>query len=61
MCNASRCLDATLGFEQLSYQISEDSGSVDVCLEISDVSVGGADCNITVLLASINGDKAGQL
>ena len=34
---------------------------MDVCVEISDVPVGGADCNITVFLASIDGVKAGEL
>ena len=34
---------------------------MDVCVEISDVPVGGADCDITVFLASIDGVKAGEL
>ena len=55
------CSDATIGFEQPSYQISEDGVSVDVCVEITNVPAEGADCNITVLLASIDGQKAGNV
>ena len=53
--------DATLGFDQPSYQIAEGDGSVDVCVDISDVPSEGADCNITVYLATSDGVKAGKL
>ena len=43
------------------YQISEDNVSVIVCVEIFDVPSGGADCDITVFLTSIDGGKAGEL
>ena len=53
--------DATLSFAQISYEISENGGSVDVCVEISDVPTGGVECDITVYLASSDGAKAGKL
>ena len=55
------CSDAIIGFKQLSYLISEESGSVDVCVEISDVPSGGVGNNITVFLVTSDGEKAGRL
>ena len=54
-------IDATLVFEQNSYQISEADGSLSIGVMITDIPAGGVECDITVHLISSDGAKAGKV
>jgi hypothetical protein len=54
------CAGATVGFNAHMFLGREGEGSVEVCLEITDVPDGGLECDVTVELSSTDGAKTGK-
>ncbi len=48
-----------VGFVSSSYTVSEDAGSVNVCVEITDLPSGGLASDLTVELSFSDGPKSG--
>ena len=50
---------ASLDFSLATYMVDEDSGSVSVCMELSDIPDDGLECDLVVPLDTESG-KAGE-
>ena len=50
---------ANLDFTLATYMVDEDSGSVSVCMELSDIPDDGLECDLVVPLDTESG-KAGE-
>ncbi len=53
------CLGVMVGYNAGMFFAREGEGSVEVCLEITDVPDDGLECDVTVDLSAFDGAKTG--
>ena len=53
-------IDATVQMDEDTYTVGEGDGSVEVCVEISNVPSGALECELVVNLTISSGTKTGK-